>query len=151
MPKITTFLMFNDQAEQALRLYASVFKALKVSGLSAPGEGQFMGGSFELDGQVFNVFNGGPTFKFSEGISLMVSCKTQAEVDYLWEKLSEGGEPGQCGWLKDRFGVSWQIVPTRLGELLSSDDGAQAQRVVHAMLKMNKLDIAGLERAAKAA
>lgn len=155
MQNITTFLMFNDQAEEAVKLYVSVFKNSKLGDVSRQGEGgpdgkgAFMSASFELEGQKFMAFNGGPHFTFAEGISLFVNCQTQAEVDELWEKLSAGGEEGRCGWLKDKFGVSWQIIPSALGELLGSPDPAKSQRVMQAMLQMNKIDIAGLKRAAE--
>lgn len=153
MQKITTFLWFDDQAEDAANLYTSLFKNSKILDVSRYGEagpgpaGQVMTVRFQLEGQEFIALNGGPQFKFTEAVSLVVSCETQAEVDALWETLSAGGEEGQCGWLKDRFGLSWQIVPTALGELASDPDPVRAQRVVAAMLKMGKLDIAGLQRA----
>ena len=140
MQRITTFLMFNDQAEAAAKHYTSIFKNSRIVS-SMPTE-------IELDGQRLYMYNGGPHFKFSEGISLFVSCETQAEVDYYWDKLLEGGKPSQCGWLTDKFGVSWQIVPTALIKLLSDPDRARANRATQAMLKMVKLDIAELERAA---
>jgi predicted 3-demethylubiquinone-9 3-methyltransferase (glyoxalase superfamily) len=153
MQKITTFLWFDDQAEEAVNLYTSVFKNSKILSVSRNGEagsgpaGQVMTISFQLEGQEFTALNGGPHFKFTEAISLLVNCETQAEVDGLWEALSAGGEESQCGWLKDRFGLSWQIVPTVLGELAGDPDPVKAQRVVAAMLKMGKLDIAGLQQA----
>lgn len=150
MQKITTFLMFNDQTEAAVKLYTSVFKNSKIVSMQRGGPGPtdaVMSATFEIEGQQFMAFNGGPTFKFSEGMSLFVSCGTQAEIDELWEKLSAGGEPGRCGWLKDRFGVSWQIIPSVLGKLLGSKDTAKAGRVLQAMLQMGKLDIAKLEQA----
>lgn len=153
MQKITPFLWFDTQAEEAVTLYTSLFKNSKVGAVSrygkeGPGpEGQVMVMSFTLDGQEFSALNGGPIFKFTEALSLMVNCESQAEVDQLWEKLSEGGEKGQCGWLKDKYGMSWQIVPTALGKLMSGPDAERSQRVMQAMLKMTKLDIAELTRA----
>ena len=153
MPKITTFLTYDNQAEEAVNLYVSVFKNSKILSVSrysegAPGpKGSVMSISFILDGQEFSALNGGPHFTFCEGISLFVNCETQEEVDRLWEKLSEGGEKGPCGWLKDRFGVSWQIVPNVLGQLLGDKDPRKAQNVMQAMLQMSKLDIAALQRA----
>ena len=154
MKKITPFLWFDDDAEQAVELYTSVFKNAKVLsvqryGAGGPGkEGSVMTIHFELEGQELIALNGGPHFKHSEAFSLSVDCKSQAEVDDLWERLSAGGQPGQCGWLKDRFGLSWQIVPSRLVELLGDKDRAKAARVMGAMMKMHKIDIAALERAA---
>ena len=148
MQKITTFLMFNDQAEAAMNFYTSVFKNSKIIS-SMPGpNGSVLGGTFELEGHCYSAFSGGPHFSFSEGISLFVSCDTQEEIDYYYDKLSEGGEKQQCGWVKDQFGVSWQIVPPVLGELLSSTDRAKADRVMQAMLKMQKLDLKALNDAA---
>jgi len=153
MQKITTFLTFNDQAEEAVKLYTSVFKNSKILsttryGDAGPGvKGSLMTANFELEGQEFVALNGGPSFKFSQGISLFVGCDTQQEVDAFWEKLSEGGSKGPCGWLTDRFGVSWQIVPRVLGEMLASKDRAKADRAMKAMLQMSKLDIAKLKQA----
>ena len=153
MQKITTFLTFDGQAEEAVKLYTSVFKNSRITstrryGDAGPGpKGSVMTMAFELDGQPFMALNGGPTFKFAEGISLFVNCETQEEVDRLWEKLSDGGKPGRCGWLTDRFGVSWQIVPTILGKLLGDKDAAKAGRAMQAMLGMNKLDVRALQRA----
>ena len=153
MKKITPFLWFNDQAEQAAEFYTSIFKNSKIESISrygneAPGQkGKVMSASFLLDGQEFIALNGGPAFKFTEAISFFVDCKTQAEVDDLWEKLSAGGEKGQCGWLKDRFGVSWQVVPSTLTELLNDRDADKAGRVMQAMLKMTRIDIAELQHA----
>jgi predicted 3-demethylubiquinone-9 3-methyltransferase (glyoxalase superfamily) len=149
MQKITTFLMFSDQAMDAVDLYLSVFKNAKLLSTMPGPDGAVMGATFEIDGQEFTAYNGGPSFSFAEGISLMVNCETQEEVDHLWEKLSEGGEQQPCGWLKDRFGVSWQIIPTVLGELLGDPDREKANRVMQAMLQMGKIDIAGLRRAAE--
>ena len=147
MQKITTFLTFNDQAEQAANFYTSFFKDSKIEDIMRAGEA-VMGVSFQLAGQHYNALNGGPSFTFTEGISLFVNCETQAEVDELWEKLtSDGGEESRCGWLKDKFGVSWQIIPSVLGEMLGDKDPEKAGRVMQAMLKMNKIDIKGLKDA----
>ena len=155
--KITTFLTFDGQAEEAIEFYTSTFpdsKILSTSryGAGGPGpEGSLMSATFELAGQEFVALNGGPSFTFSQGISLFVDCETQDEVDELWERLTDGGEPGPCGWLTDRFGVSWQIIPRTLGELLNDDDPEKAQRVMQAMLQMRKIEIEGLQRAYEAA
>jgi predicted 3-demethylubiquinone-9 3-methyltransferase (glyoxalase superfamily) len=151
--KITTFLTFDGTAEEAMNLYTSVFPNSRITstrryGEAGPGEkGSLMTGTFELDGQEFMALNGGPSFTFAQGISLFVDCETQEEVDELWERLSEGGEQGPCGWLADKFGVSWQIVPRILGELLDDEDPEKANRVMSAMLGMRKLEIDGLKRA----
>lgn len=153
MPKITTFLTYDHQAEAAARFYVSVFKNSRIRSLTYYGEGApgpagtVMTVTFELDGQEFVALNGGPHFKFTDGVSLSVECQTQAEVDAYWEQLSAGGEPGPCGWLTDQFGLAWQINPTILGELLSDPDPHKAKRVMDAMLKMGKLDIQGLRQA----
>ena len=153
MQKITTFLTYNDRAEQAANLYISVFPNSKIVsvtryGASGPGpKGSVMSVSFQLAGQDFFALNGGASFKFAEGISLFVNCETQAEIDDLWEKLSRGGKPGPCGWLMDKFGVSWQIVPSVLGKYLSDKDAGKSTRVMQAMLQMTKLDISKLKRA----
>ena len=153
--KITTFLTYDGQAEEAMNLYTSVFPNSKITstrryGDAGPGEpGSLMTGTFELDGQEFMALNGGSSFTFGQGISLFVNCETQDEVDDLWERLSEGGEQGPCGWLTDKFGVSWQIIPRQLGELLGDEDTEKANRVMNAMLKMTKIEIAELERAAQ--
>jgi predicted 3-demethylubiquinone-9 3-methyltransferase (glyoxalase superfamily) len=154
MQKITTFLTFADRAEEAVNLYTSVFKDSKVLsttryGDAGPGpKGAFMTATFQLAGQTFMALNGGPAFSFAMGVSLFVSCETQSEVDDLWEKLSAGGKRSRCGWLQDKFGVSWQIVPTVLGELLhGGGDPARSARVMKAMLGMDKLDIQGLKDA----
>jgi predicted 3-demethylubiquinone-9 3-methyltransferase (glyoxalase superfamily) len=153
MPKITTFLTFNDQAEAAIELYISIFRNSRILNVARYGEGgpgpkgSVMSATFELEGQEFHALNGGPTFTFSQGISLFVSCETQAEVDDLWEKLLVGGKPLQCGWLQDRFGVSWQVIPNGLGKLLSDPDPARSGRVMKAMMSMQKIDIAALKRA----
>ena len=153
MPKITPFLWFNDQAEEAMNFYTSIFKKSKIGSVSRYGEGgpgqpgSVMTATFELNGQEFMALNGGPLFTFTEAISFFVNCETQAEVDELWEKLTEGGEESQCGWLKDKYGLSWQIVPTALGELLNDPDAEKAGRVMNAMLQMKKIDVAGLRAA----
>jgi predicted 3-demethylubiquinone-9 3-methyltransferase (glyoxalase superfamily) len=156
MPKLTPCLWFDTEGEDAANFYISVFPNSKITDVSRYGsagprpEGMVMTVSFELDGQRFVALNGGPDFKPNEAISFQVSCKTQAEVDDYWDKLSDGGEQGPCGWLKDRFGVSWQIIPTRLDELLSDPDREKSQRVMQAMLSMKKIEIDELERAAAA-
>lgn len=153
MQKIVTFLWFNDNAEEAARFYISILRNSEIVRISRYGEagpgpaGSVMAVDFRLSGQDFTALNGGPQFRFTEAISLLVRCETQDEVDELWEKLSEGGEQGPCGWLKDRYGLSWQIVPTVLGTMLSDSDPAKAQRVMAAMLQMGKIDIQGLQRA----
>ena len=153
MQKITPFLWFDNQAEEAAKLYTSIFKNSKVTkvvryGETGPGpKGSVMTVAFELDGQEFVALNGGPVFKFTEAISFVVNCTSQEEVDELWEKLTEGGEGGPMGWLKDKFGVSWQIVPTVLVELLNDPDPEKSKRVMEAMLKMKKLDIKTLQQA----
>jgi predicted 3-demethylubiquinone-9 3-methyltransferase (glyoxalase superfamily) len=155
MPKkITTFLTYNDQAEEAVKLYTSIFKNSKIVSMSRYGDagpmpkGTVMSAEFEIEGQPFAALNGGPSFKFAEGMSLLVSCENQAEVDSYWEKLTaDGGAEGRCGWLTDKFGVSWQIIPRVLSERLNDRDPAKAGRVMNAMLQMNKIDIAKLEEA----
>ena len=153
MQKIVPFLWFNDQAEEAMNHYVSIFPDSKVLnvmryGDAGPGpKGTVMAVTFQLAGQEFRALNGGPQFKFTEAISLYVNCETQAEVDELWEKLSRGGEPGPCGWLKDKYGLSWQIIPTALGEMLQDQDAEKANRAMQAMLQMSKIDIAGLRKA----
>ncbi|MDQ2856401.1 MAG: VOC family protein [Acidobacteriota bacterium] len=152
--KITTFLWFDNNAEEAVNFYVSIFKNSKVLGTvrngdAGPGpKGSVLTFAFQLDGQEFTALNGGPHFKFTEAISLVVHCDTQEEVDYFWEKLSAGGEKVECGWLKDKFGLSWQIVPDVLLELLQDNDTGKSQRVMHAMMKMKKLEIEGLKQAA---
>jgi predicted 3-demethylubiquinone-9 3-methyltransferase (glyoxalase superfamily) len=155
--KITTFLTFDGRAGEAAEFYTSVFPDSRVTserryGAGGRGEeGSLMTATIELHGQEFMLLNGGPSFTFSQGISLFVDCEDQAEVDELWEKLTAGGgEPGPCGWLTDRFGVSWQIIPRRLNELLGDEDPGRAQRAMEAMLQMRKIDVAELERAADA-
>jgi predicted 3-demethylubiquinone-9 3-methyltransferase (glyoxalase superfamily) len=153
MQKITPFLWFDDKAEEAARFYVSIFKNAKVGSISRYGDagpgpkGAVMVAAFELDGQGFLALNGGPQFKFSPAISFVVNCETQEEVDHYWEKLSEGGEKLQCGWLQDKFGLSWQIVPTVLGQMMQDKDAAKSQRVMKAMLQMHKIDIAALRKA----
>ena len=153
MQQISPFLWFDDQAEEAARFYVSIFKNSKILGVTRYGEagpgprGSVMTVTFELGGQEFIALNGGPHFKFTEAISFSVDCKTQEEVDELWRRLSEGGEERQCGWLKDKYGLSWQINPTILGEMLSDPDPAKSKRVMEAMLKMKKIDIGRLKQA----
>jgi predicted 3-demethylubiquinone-9 3-methyltransferase (glyoxalase superfamily) len=153
MNKITPFLWFDNQAEEAMNFYVSIFKNSKTGTITRYGEGApvakgtVMTATFQLDGQDFMALNGGPLFKFTEAISLFVNCETQEEVDELWKKLSAGGEPGRCGWLKDKYGLSWQIIPRALGELMQDKDPEKSKRVMQAMLQMNKLDITGLKRA----
>jgi predicted 3-demethylubiquinone-9 3-methyltransferase (glyoxalase superfamily) len=155
MQKITPFLWFDTQAEEAAKLYVSLFpksKILKTAryGDAGPGpKGSVMTVEFELNGQRMIALNGGPVFKLTEAFSLSVDCKDQKEVDHYWSKLSQGGEQSMCGWLKDRYGLSWQITPGILGKLLSDKDAKKAKRVMEAMLKMQKIDIAALETAAK--
>src|SRR2546425_1932203 len=157
MQKITPFLWFDDKAEEAMNFYVSVFKNSKVGKLRRYGEagpgpkGSVMSAQFQLEGQDFIALNGGPHFSFTPAISLFVDCKTQKEVDELWEKLSAGGEKGNCGWLKDKYGLSWQIIPSALGEMLSDPDPAISQSVMKAMMQMKKIDIEGLKRARQAA
>jgi predicted 3-demethylubiquinone-9 3-methyltransferase (glyoxalase superfamily) len=159
MKKITPCLWFDNNAEEAVKFYASIFKNSKVGRISRYGEagyeihgkpaGTVMTMEFELNGHAFTALNGGPVFKFNEAISFQVGCESQEEVDYYWEKLSEGGDKKaqQCGWLKDKYGVSWQIVPTVLVELLQDEDAKKSESVMKALLQMKKLDIAGLKRA----
>jgi predicted 3-demethylubiquinone-9 3-methyltransferase (glyoxalase superfamily) len=153
MQKITPFLWFDGKAEEAMNFYTSIFKNSKVGKVSRYGEagpgpkGTVMVATFELDGQEFLALNGGPQFTFSPAISFVVNCGTQEEVDQFWDKLSAGGSTQACGWLKDKFGVSWQIVPTALGQLLSDPDPVKSSRVMQAMLQMTKIDIEKLKRA----
>ena len=157
MQKITPCLWFDNQAEEAVNFYVSIFKNSKIGSIaryeeeaakaSGRPKGSVMTVVFELDGQEFMALNGGPQFKFTEAISLVVNCETQEEVDHFWEKLSAGGQEVQCGWLKDRFGVSWQIVPTVLGEMLQDKDAEKSRRVMAAMLKMKKIDVEALKKA----
>ncbi len=151
--KITTFLWFDGNAEEAVNHYISIFKSSKILNVARYGEagpgpkGSVMTVQFQLEGQEFIALNGGPQFKFTEAISLLVNCDTQAEVDELWSKLSAGGEEGPCGWLKDKFGLSWQIVPSALGKMMQDKDPKKSKRVMEAMLQMKKMDIARLEHA----
>jgi predicted 3-demethylubiquinone-9 3-methyltransferase (glyoxalase superfamily) len=145
---VTPFLWFNDQAERAVRFYVSLFRGSKVTRVSPGADGRVLTVAFELAGQPFVALNGGPHFALTPAFSVLVSCRTQREVDRLWETLSRGGEKSRCGWLIDRFGLSWQIVPTRLMELLADRDRERAERVMAAMLKMRKIVVADLERAA---
>jgi predicted 3-demethylubiquinone-9 3-methyltransferase (glyoxalase superfamily) len=148
MKKITPFLWFDNQAEEAMNLYTSIFRNSKVLGVSRGPDGKAQSVNFELEGQEFTGFNAGPEFKFNEAISFFVDCKDQAEVDYLWNRLTaDGGEESQCGWLKDKFGLSWQIIPSALSRYLGNPDPARAQRVMQAMLKMHKIVIADLDAA----
>jgi predicted 3-demethylubiquinone-9 3-methyltransferase (glyoxalase superfamily) len=151
--RITNCLWFDGQAEEAANFYVAIFKNSKTTAVSRYGEagpgpkGSVMTVAFELDGQTFVGLNGGPTFKFTEAISMIVNCDTQAEVDFYWEKLTEGGgKPGQCGWLKDKFGVSWQIVPTALIEMATSKELEKSQRMMRVLMRMTKLDIAALKK-----
>jgi predicted 3-demethylubiquinone-9 3-methyltransferase (glyoxalase superfamily) len=154
MQKVTPCLWFDNQAEEAARFYTSTFKKSKIKKISYYGEGgplpkgTVLTVSFELDGQEFLALNGGPVFKFTEAVSFVVNCKTQKEVDRMWSKLSQGGQEVQCGWVKDKYGLSWQIVPTILPKLMSDRDPERVQRVFKAMLGMKKLDIKGLKQAA---
>jgi predicted 3-demethylubiquinone-9 3-methyltransferase (glyoxalase superfamily) len=153
MKKITPFLWFDNKAEEAMNYYVSIFKNSKVLGVTRYGEegpgpkGTVMTAAFELNGLEFTALNGGPQFTFSQAISFVVHCETQQEVDNLWEKLSKSGEKQQCGWLKDKYGLSWQIVPTVLIELLQDKDPEKVKRVMQAMLQMNKIDIKTLKKA----
>jgi predicted 3-demethylubiquinone-9 3-methyltransferase (glyoxalase superfamily) len=147
MQKITPFLWFDGKAEEAMNFYVSIFKNSKIVGLSRLGDGRATGGTFQLDGQEFFALNGGPQFTFTPAISLFVNCETQQEVDELWEKLSEGGKKERCGWLKDKYGLSWQIIPSVLGKMLHDKDAGKSKKVLEAMLQMTKMDIAGLEQA----
>jgi predicted 3-demethylubiquinone-9 3-methyltransferase (glyoxalase superfamily) len=153
MQKLVTFLTFDDQAEEAVKLYTTAFPSSRVVQTTRYGEGgpgptgAVMTIAFELEGQRFVALNGGPSFTFSPGISLCVNCESQAEIDRLWEKLSDGGKEVQCGWLTDRFGVSWQIVPANIGELVGGPDRVKSARAMQAMLQMVKLDIGALQRA----
>jgi predicted 3-demethylubiquinone-9 3-methyltransferase (glyoxalase superfamily) len=153
MQKITPFLWFDNNAEEAVNHYLSIFKNSKITkivryGDAGPGpKGSVMTIAFQLEGLYFIALNGGPIFKFTEAISLSVDCKTQQEVDELWEKLSDGGEQGQCGWLKDKYGLSWQIVPSVLVEMLQDKDAEKSKRVMQSMLQMRKIDIAHLKKA----
>ena len=148
MKKITPFLWFDTQAEEAMNFYVSIFKNSRVLSVTPGPNGIAQSVNFELEGQEFIGLNAGPQFKFNEAISFLVNCETQAEVDALWDKLTaEGGEESMCGWLKDKYGLSWQIIPTALGQLLSDPNPEKAGRVMQAMLKMNKIDIQALQEA----
>ncbi len=155
MQKITPFLWFDGKAEEAMNFYTSIFKNSKIKSVTRYGEagpgpkGTVMTGTFQLEGQDFMALNGGPHFTFSPAISFFVNCQTQQEVDELWEKLSEGGEKGRCGWLKDKYGLSWQIVPSALGEMLQDEDAERSKRVMKAMLQMDKIDIKALKQASE--
>jgi predicted 3-demethylubiquinone-9 3-methyltransferase (glyoxalase superfamily) len=147
MPKITPFLWFDTQAEEAMNLYASIFEDSKILSINRA-QGRVMSVLFELEGQQFMALNAGPLYKFSEAVSFFVGCETQAEIDDLWAKLTaDGGAPGRCGWLKDKFGLSWQIVPTAMTRMLGDTDAAKSGRVVNVMMQMNKLDLARLQQA----
>ncbi|MEZ4712703.1 MAG: VOC family protein [Caldilineaceae bacterium] len=147
MQQITPFLWFDDKAEEAMNFYVSIFKDSKVLGTSAGPDGKVMSASFELNGQEFMALNGGPMFSFTPAISFFVKCETQAEVDYYWEKLTDSGSAEPCGWLKDKYGLSWQIIPNILGELLGAPDREKAGRALQAMLQMQKIDIRALQAA----
>jgi len=153
MQKITPFLWFDNNAEEAMNFYTSAFKDSKIVSITRYGDagpgpkGTVMTGIFQIEGQQFYVLNGGPQVKFTPAISLFVNCESQKEIDELWEKLSEGGKKDQCGWLTDKFGLSWQVVPSVLGKLLHSSDPVRSNRVMKAMLQMNKLDIQRLQQA----
>ena len=153
MQKITPFLWFDGKAEEAAKFYTSIFKNSKIGRISRYGEGgpgpkgAVLSATFELDGQEFIALNGGPQFTFSPAISFFVNCETQEEVDEIWEKLCEGGKKNRCGWLQDKFGVSWQVIPTALGKLMSDPDPEKSGRVMRAMLQMEKIDIRGLQQA----
>jgi predicted 3-demethylubiquinone-9 3-methyltransferase (glyoxalase superfamily) len=155
MQKITTFLWFDSQAEEAVNFYVSIFKNSTIGTIRRYGDagprpkGSVMIVTFQLEGQEFTALNGGPHFSFTSAISLLVNCETQAEVDELWEKLSAGGKKDRCGWLTDKYGLSWQIVPTKLTQLMGDPDAKKATRVMQAMLQMDKLDISRLEEAAR--
>lgn len=157
MQKITPFLWFDNNAEEAVKFYTSIFKKSKIltvtryeeAGAKASGraKGSVMTVAFELEGQKFVALNGGPHFKFTEAVSFVVNCKNQAEIDKFWKKLSAGGKEGQCGWLKDKYGLSWQIVPDNIGKLIGSKDASRTQRVMQAVMTMTKLDIKTLKKA----
>ena len=153
MQRITPFLWFNHQAEEAMAFYTSIFKSSKIVSVTRYGEGgpgpkgTVMTGTFQLEGQEFFALNGGPQFSYTPAISFFVNCETQPEIDELWEKLSAGGQKERCGWLKDKFGLSWQIVPSVLGPMLQNKDPEKSKRVMTALLQMDRLDIAGLKQA----
>jgi predicted 3-demethylubiquinone-9 3-methyltransferase (glyoxalase superfamily) len=147
MQKITPFLWYNGQVEEAVNFYTSIFKNSKIMSMNRMPDGKVMTSTFQLEGQGFMALDGGPQFKFTPAISFFVDCKTQEEVDELWEKLSEGGRKDRCGWLQDKFGLSWQIIPSALGQLMYDKDPAKSKRVMDAMLKMTKIEIKKLEEA----
>jgi predicted 3-demethylubiquinone-9 3-methyltransferase (glyoxalase superfamily) len=151
MKQITPFLWFTDQAEEAMHFYVSIFPNSRIVSINRYGGPESTGmvttGTFQLNGREFMALNGGPLFPFTEAISLFVDCETQEEVDQLWDKLTEGGEPSRCGWLKDKYGLSWQIIPSALGELLGDPDADKSRRVMEAMLRMDKIDIQALRDA----
>ena len=153
MSKITPFLWFDTQAEEAAKFYTAVFPNSKITNTNYYGDGGPMAKgtaltvSFELNGLEFTALNAGPIFKFTEAVSFYIHCKDQQEIDYYWDKLTEGGQPSQCGWLKDKYGLSWQVVPEQLGKMLSDKDRAKAQRAMNAMMKMTKLDLPALQKA----
>jgi predicted 3-demethylubiquinone-9 3-methyltransferase (glyoxalase superfamily) len=149
MQAITTYLTFEKNGQAAVEFYTSIFKDSHIhSSMVLPDTGQLLHASFALNGQEFMAMDGGPHFKFEDGISLFITCKDQEEVDYYWDRLTaDGGEPGRCGWLKDKFGVSWQVIPVALGQLMSDPDRAKSMRVREAMLQMSKIEVAGLQRA----
>ena len=155
MPKITPFLWFNDQAEEAMNFYVSIFKNSEAGSVTRYGDagpgpkGSVMTANFQLDGVDFTALNGGPQFPFTEAVSFVVHCDTQQEIDHYWDTLTAGGRPSQCGWLKDKFGLSWQVVPDVLPRLLKDPDPRKSQRVVQALMQMTKLDIARLQQAAE--
>jgi predicted 3-demethylubiquinone-9 3-methyltransferase (glyoxalase superfamily) len=157
MQKISPFLWFDHQAEEAMNFYVSTFKNSKIGKVSRYGDtgagpkGSVIAATFELEGLQFHALNGGPRFNFTPAISMFVDCATQGEVDELWEKMSAGGEKSRCGWLKDKYGLSWQIIPSALGKLLGDPDPVKAGRVMKAMMQMTKIDVAGLQRAYEAA
>ena len=154
MPTITPFLWFNDQAEEAMNFYVSIFKNSRAGSVTRYGDagpgpkGSVMTANFQLEGQEFTALNGGPQFPFTEAVSFVVHCETQQEIDHYWDKLTTGGRPSQCGWLKDKFGLSWQVVPAVLPRLLKDADPKKSQRVMKALMQMTKLDIARLQEAA---
>lgn len=147
MQSITPFLWFDDKAEEAMNFYVSIFKNAKIVSTMPGPDGKLMGGTFELNGQEFMVLNGGPMYSFTPAISLFIKCATQEEVDHYWTKLTEGGSEEPCGWLKDKFGLSWQIIPNALGELIGHPDREKAARALQAMFQMKKIDIAALQAA----
>jgi predicted 3-demethylubiquinone-9 3-methyltransferase (glyoxalase superfamily) len=153
MQKITPFLWFDDKAEEAMNFYVSLFRNSSIGSVTRYGEagpgpkGSVMSATFQLDGQEFYALNGGPHYKFTPAISLFITCESQEEVDMFWDKLSEAGRTDRCGWLQDRYGLSWQVIPSALGRMLGDNDRAKANRVMQAMLQMDKIDIATLQRA----